>query len=1329
MGEPEHALLALGTPGGERCVDGTELVAGVHLLWTVDVGLGFPGGGYDVARREHRGPEWFCLPFDQAGLPASGETDWSWGSFTLAVTPGRVSLDHDACGASPGLALPGARTLTVGRSRVGVAVRASGTGAPPVVEVADGAGTVLGRRTGVADGGGWSVELWASGITEVRITGTDLVVCTLCVGEAVPQEGWRPLTSRPILLPVVPEGTRNAPELIHGRAATLARARSRLPAALPPRAADRLAEDFADAPRELVDLLLRGGPGARLPASATAADGARTAPRLGLSAATVLALAATDPNVARMLGLTWHDPPLPGRWDYRVVAHYGSTRFPAESIRLDGLTRVGALPGTVVVGGVTVVGSAGLAVLFGSTALRVHPPMPGTRAGLILPPDVRSVRLRFAPTGDGDGFVFTGRRADRAVATVTGTGGPVLIEDDRALDTVTWDTGPLDLVEVELSDQPGTVGDVAAYAWNLAAADPTPVRALAIVDVAADAATRPPEPDGRLPRCAGVLGVDWAQAVDVHDAGQPVRARIATAGPAATEAGAADGPFTIVDTAQPAGSHISGQVGTWPGPDVPRQWIRPVEEAGWYAVRVDGVDAFGRLGAWTPARTVHVGAAAEPGVPDAVTARYLDPADPTLTDADLARCGGTPGLLVGWTWPAGRRMPAPADGSGEFRVYLRRGDPNLVTGSVLDVDRDTDRSRLRTDLDRPGAAGALTGQLLRVGGDSFPILDHDSTWFDVAHLTTPLRRPGTGAFTITLAPGAAAFVGFEQPADFVRRAAVVPSASAPPLTTTVRTVRPTGDGAELTLADAVTVDDENPLPGLLLSRGVGYPVTAQHDGSAVIGIGAARQPGGALLLPAVGDACTLWSGTRYEAWLPGVQLEPGEAEAFAVAFVGVAASDGDPLVADDPRWDAPGRGGLGGRPGREGPTGRAARVAVPRRDSPPALPVPRPDGDIPSVMAEPADWYGRAHHAVTLDPVAGVVGYRVLRASTAALFAHDQGLRRAGREPYAADPFPEDAAWLAEHHPTLSTDDMTADPATLPGPVAAEVEAAWREWSGWFYPGRSNRQVMELSDVDANAEVFQPAHAGTVPGPSYRDTLDGRGAGRFLHRVRTVDAAGASGPLSPTFPIVELRDVTPPKSPTVLSAVGDENAVVLTWRAGTEPDLAGYRIWRSARPAELADVRRVPAYAEVAAVSTPSVTWTDGELRPGREWYYRLAAVDLAGNVSAPAAVVRARPIDTEPPEPPVWRTVTRLRGNAVALAWLATEDGVACMVERRRDRERAYTARTGWLAPVRGARGFAWRDDHPGAGAVSYRIRARDVMGNEQRFRWNPVTVPGEDT
>ena len=126
-----------------------------------------------------------------------------------------------------------------------------------------------------------------------------------------------------------------------------------------------------------------------------------------------------------------------------------------------------------------------------------------------------------------------------------------------------------------------------------------------------------------------------------------------------------------------------------------------------------------------------------------MSARYLDPADPALSDSDRqlsghARAGG--GVDLAGRAPAA----APAvDESGEFRIYLRRGDPNLVPGTVLGVARASDQSRLSTDLDWPGAADALTGQFLRTGGASYPILAHGSgpgTWFDVAHLDTPLRR-------------------------------------------------------------------------------------------------------------------------------------------------------------------------------------------------------------------------------------------------------------------------------------------------------------------------------------------------------------------------------------------------------------------------------------------------------------------------------------------------------------------------------------------------------------------------------------------------------------
>jgi hypothetical protein len=1369
------ALLALGSVGGDRCVDGTAPAAGVHLLWTVEPGLGFPVGGYDVARRRHQPLQRVSLPFDQPGV-TGGEVTWTSGAFTVAVSAGPVALD-DACGGpARGLALAGpARTLTVTYAEsYGVAVSASGVGAPPVVEAtgpAAGPDAVLARRTAHAEAGRWSVDLWAPGVTDARITGDDLLVCTFTIGVAGPWDGWEPLTRRPVLLPLVPPGSRNALDQVDDRAATVSRARSRLSDALPSGTADRLADDLAGAPRAAVERLLREGPGARLPAVASAAQQAAGAPQLGLDVTVVLGLAALDPNVSRMLGLTWHDPDTSGRWDYRVTGHYGPVRFPGTMIRFDGLLPGARAGGVLRVGGTTVVGSGGLEVLAAADAshcavLRVRRPLLGAPAGLILPPGTRSVRLRPATAGGGDGIVFTGRRGDRDVAVVTGGSERlVVIEDAGGLETVTWSGGPLDLADVELAAIAGTVGDQAAYAWNVSAQDRKPVGALALVDVGADADAGRPGPDGRLPVSAGVVGADWEPAGDVRGPGLPVRTQVALSWRGRSAQPAPDGPVTLVEQnlLPLAVTRAGGQAGSWPGPQVPQRWTYTVADPGWYALRVRGIDAFGRLGSWTADRTVQVAASPEPGAPAGLTARYLDPADPDLSDADRALSAGTAGVVVGWAWPVGRRLAAPAvDGTGEFRIYLHRGDPNLAIGTVLAVRRGVGRSTLDTDVHWAGPADALAGQLLRLGGVSYPILGHDSgsgVGVEVAHVSGPLRRPGTGPFSVTVAQDSGRYVGFGRSGDFQFRAAVLPAQGADPVTAVVRTVAETADGAEVTLTDPLVLalrragGPSTPsnvtvavVPGVLLCRGVAYPVLAQGDGSAVVRIGAARRFDGAPLLPAAGDTCTVWSGTTYQAWLPGVLLEPDADEAVAVGFVGVAACDGDPAAADDPCWDRPGRGGLGGRTGREGPTGRAARVAAPHRVPPPALPVTRPpevDGDVPAVRAEPADWYGRAHWPVPLDPVDGAVGYRVLRASTAALFAYDLSLRRTGREPYADGPFPDDgasASWLAEHHPSVPVADLTADPTTLPAEVAADVAATWRDWSAWFYPRLNNRAVMDLADLDTHREPFRPAHPGTVPGPVYVDTMDGRGAGRFVYRVRTVDASGTAGPWSATLPIVELRDVTPPKTPTLLSVLGEEDAVSLAWRSGTEPDLAGYRIWRSADPAELTDVRRLPAYAEMTATGVGGGTgggdgtgaalwtgWTDAGPAPLTQWFYRVAAVDRAGNVSPPTDVVSARPIHTEPPEPPTWTEAVR-DGSTAVLAWSVAQDGVACMVERQRGAERIFTSRSGWLSSGPGPREFGWTDDEPGSGVVTYRIRARDVTGNEQRYRWNPVTVPAAE-
>ena len=100
---------------------------------------------------------------------------------------------------------------------------------------------------------------------------------------------------------------------------------------------------------------------------------------------------------------------------------------------------------------------------------------------------------------------------------------------------------------------------------------------------------------------------------------------------------------------------------------------------------------------------------------------------------------------------------------------------------------------------------------------------------------------------------------------------------------------------------------------------------------------------------------------------------------------------------------------------------------------------------------------------------------------------------------------------------------------------------------------------MALAEIDGNQDAFRAAHDGTIDTSPFRDTLDGRGLGRFVYRVRSVEASGNASEWSAAFPLVEVRDITPPKTPTLVAATAFDNTASLTWLANGEPDLLEYR--------------------------------------------------------------------------------------------------------------------------------------------------------------------------
>ncbi len=138
---------------------------------------------------------------------------------------------------------------------------------------------------------------------------------------------------------------------------------------------------------------------------------------------------------------------------------------------------------------------------------------------------------------------------------------------------------------------------------------------------------------------------------------------------------------------------------------------------------------------------------------------------------------------------------------------------------------------------------------------------------------------------------------------------------------------------------------------------------------------------------------------------------------------------------------------------------------------------------------------------------------------------------------------------------------------------------------------------------------------GASPSTEFRDAHFEFGK-TYLYTVRNVAQFGADSVESAdSVPaVVTPRDVFPPAAPTgleaaIIPATPEAPAYVeLSWAISPEGDLAGYYVYRS-------DAEDTPG-ERVSAEILPSPTFRDMSVLPGRRYYYRVSAVDRAGNES-----------------------------------------------------------------------------------------------------------------
>ena len=133
------------------------------------------------------------------------------------------------------------------------------------------------------------------------------------------------------------------------------------------------------------------------------------------------------------------------------------------------------------------------------------------------------------------------------------------------------------------------------------------------------------------------------------------------------------------------------------------------------------------------------------------------------------------------------------------------------------------------------------------------------------------------------------------------------------------------------------------------------------------------------------------------------------------------------------------------------------------------------------------------------------------------------------------------------------------------------------------------------------------APVADVSQPPWTDSTTQFGQ-QYSYQVQTIVKLGesreAQSEISAEIGITP-QDTFPPAAPAGLHAAEAPNSIELSWDRNTEPDLAGYRVYRTAagRPSQ-----------KIADVDIP--TYSDRNIEHGKTYRYEVTAIDRSGNES-----------------------------------------------------------------------------------------------------------------
>lgn len=275
----------------------------------------------------------------------------------------------------------------------------------------------------------------------------------------------------------------------------------------------------------------------------------------------------------------------------------------------------------------------------------------------------------------------------------------------------------------------------------------------------------------------------------------------------------------------------------------------------------------------------------------------------------------------------------------------------------------------------------------------------------------------------------------------------------------------------------------------------------------------------------------------------------------------------------------------------------------------------------------------------------------------------------------------------------------------------------------WEFPASHEKETASFIISKANSADGPFTDINPPLEKSIRNHLDETTLNNTYYQVRAIDADGITVAQSYLY-LVQIEDNTPPAAPNILSATIDKSGIAtLQWQANTDPDLMGYRVFRTNSESE------DPVEITKSILTHTQYIDTINLAVLNKEVFYYTIAVDKHFNASAYSKAFKVDRPDLVAPAAPRFTTVN-IKRDSVELHWTNSISNDVHKYELARyEKENQLTKVIMSWTPQNPKNTFADISLQPGK-KYQYKLTAIDSSGNTstdytQEFIFEPGYRP----